>query len=206
MAEMQLIKDTGRGNTKKESSNSTNEDLDVDIYQCRYFGKGESDTNIMTEQLSKDTAKMHRLELENQRLKSDIEDLKLNGIKEQSEKCLKLERENKCQALTIKQLQETHAKDADNTVSLQGELNQVVTKSQQMEQIVKTLKQNEVQTRVEKDMIIENLNKEIESLRKRQEQTLNEQLRFLEEENKKLVKDKTISETRLTKVEYENRQ
>ena len=84
--------------------------------------------------------------------------------------------------------QETHAKDADNTVSLQGELNQVVTKSQQMEQIVETLKQNEVQTRVEKDMIIENLNKEIESLRKRQEQTLNEQLRFLEEENKKLVK------------------
>merc|ERR1712038_1529771 len=179
MAEMQMIKDTGRGN---------------------------NDTNIMSEQLSKDTARMHRLELDNQRLKSDIEDLKMNGIKEQSEKCLKLERENKCQALTIKQLQETHAKDADNTVSLQGELNQVVTKSQQMEQIVETLKQNEAQTRVEKDMIIENLNKEIESLRKRQEQTLNEQLRFLEEENKKLVKDKTISETRLTKVEYENRQ
>ena len=66
---------------------------------------GNNDTNIMTEQLSKDTAKMHRLELENQRLKSNIEDLKMNGIKEQSEKCLKLERENKCQALTIKQLQ-----------------------------------------------------------------------------------------------------
>ena len=59
----------------------------------------------MTEQLSKDTARMHRLELENQRLKSDIEDLKMNGIKEQTDKCLKLERENKCQALTIKQLQ-----------------------------------------------------------------------------------------------------
>merc|ERR1712088_1249912 len=136
-----------------ESSNSTNEDLDVDIYQCRYFGKGESDTNIMTEQLSKDTAKMHRLELDNQRLKSEIEDLKLNGIKEQTEKCLKLERENKCQKLTIKQLQETHAKDADNTVSLEGELNQAVTKTQQMEQIVDTLKQSEQQIRIEKDMV-----------------------------------------------------
>ena len=30
--------------------------------------------------------------------------------------------------------QETHAKDADNTVSLEGELNQAVTKTQQMEQ------------------------------------------------------------------------
>ena len=59
----------------------------------------------MSEQMSKDTAKMHRLELENQRLKSEIEDLKMNGIKEQTEKCLKLERENKCQSLTIKQLQ-----------------------------------------------------------------------------------------------------
>merc|ERR1712001_677642 len=146
MAEMQLIKDTGRG---------------------------ESDTNIMTEQLSKDTAKMHRLELENQRLKSEIEDLKLNGIKEQTEKCLKLERENKCQKLTIQQLQETHAKDADNTVSLEAELNQAVTKTQQMEQIVDTLKQSEQQIRIEKDMVIENLNKEIESLRKRQEQTMN---------------------------------
>ena len=84
--------------------------------------------------------------------------------------------------------QDTHAKDADNTVSLQGELNQVATKAQQMEQIVETLKQNEQQTRIEQEMIIENLNKEIESLRKRQEQTLNEQLKFLEEENKKLVK------------------
>ena len=88
----------------------------------------------------------------------------------------------------ILSFQDTHAKDADNTVSLQGELNQVVTKAQQMEHIVETLKQNEEQTRIEQDMIIENLNKEIESLRKRQEQTMNEQLKFLEDENKKLVK------------------
>ena len=59
----------------------------------------------MSEQLSNGTAKMHRLELENQRLKSEVEDLKMNGIKEQTEKCLKLERENRCQALTLKQLQ-----------------------------------------------------------------------------------------------------
>ena len=181
MAEMQLIKDTGRDT-------------------------GNNDTNIMSEQLSKDTARMHRLELENQRLKSDVEDLKMNGIKEQTKKCLELERENKCQALTIKQLQETHAKDADHTVSLQGELNQVVTKAQQTEQVVEMLKQNEEQVRAEKDMVIENLNKEIESLRKRQEQTMNEQLKFLEKENKKLVKDKTVFETKVTKLDYENQQ
>lgn len=85
-------------------------------------------------------------------------------------------------------MKDTHAKDADHTVSLEGELNQAVTKSQQMEHVVDTLKQNEEQVRIEKEMIIENLNKEIESLRKRQEQTMNEQLKFLEEENKKLVK------------------
>ena len=84
--------------------------------------------------------------------------------------------------------QETHAKDADNTVSLEGELNQAVTKTQQMEQVVDTLRQSEQQIRIEKDMVIENLNKEIESLRKRQEQTMNEQVNFLEDENKKLVK------------------
>ena len=62
-----------------------------------------------------------------------------------------------------------------------------------MEQVVDMLKQNEEQVRVEKDMVIENLNKEIESLRKRQEQTMNEQLKFLEEENKKLVKVSYLS-------------
>ena len=71
---------------------------------CHVLG---NDTNIMSEQLNKDTAKMHRLELENQRLRNENDDLKMNGIKEQSEKLLKLERENKCQALTIKQLQVT---------------------------------------------------------------------------------------------------
>ena len=75
-------------------------------------------------------------------------------------------------------LKETHTKDADHTVSLEGELNQAVTRAQQMEHVVETLKQSEEQVRIEKDMIIENLNKEIESLRKRQEQTMNEQLKF----------------------------
>ena len=48
-----------------------------------YLLIGSNDTNIMSEQLSKDTAKMHRLELENQRLKSEVDDLKMNGFKEQ---------------------------------------------------------------------------------------------------------------------------
>ena len=99
--------------------------------------------------------------------------------------------------------QETHAKDADNTVSLEGELNQAVTKTQQMEQVVDTLKQSEQQIRIEKDMVIENLNKEIESLRKRQEQTMNEQVNFLEDENKKLVKvNYQISYIDNTNIQY----
>lgn len=51
-----------------------------------YLLIGSNDTNIMSEQLSKDTAKMHRLELENQRLKSEVDDLKMNGFKEQTKK------------------------------------------------------------------------------------------------------------------------
>ena len=110
MAEMQMIKDTGRGKNNYFSvklkiilRNWSSFYCDFTVDFCLIIGN--NDTNIMSEQLSKDTARMHRLELDNQRLKSDIEDLKMNGIKEQSEKCLKLERENKCQALTIKQLQ-----------------------------------------------------------------------------------------------------
>lgn len=65
---------------------------------------------------------------------------------------------------------------------------QLKSKSKQLEEVVSTLKEAEEQLRIERDTEIDNLHKQVDSLRKRQEQGQNEQLAHLEEENKKLVK------------------
>jgi hypothetical protein len=55
-------------------------------------------------------------------------------------------------------------------------------------QVVSTLRESESQLRIERDTEIDNLSKQVDSMRKRQEQGQNEQIGYLEEENTKLVK------------------
>lgn len=76
-------------------------------------------------------------------------------------------------------------------------------KTKELSEIVSTMKETEDQLRIEKDTIISNLNKQVDSLRKRQEQSQNEQLNSLEEENKKLVKERTLLQTQVSKLEHE---
>jgi len=66
------------------------------------------------------------------------------------------------------------------------------------------MKETEDQTRIEKDTIISNLTKQVDSLRKRQEQNQNEQINSLEEENRKLVKERTLLQTQVSKLQHEN--
>jgi chromosome segregation ATPase len=62
-----------------------------------------------------------------------------------------------------------------------------------------------LQVRIEKDTVISSLTKQVDSLRRRQEQTTNEQLSYLEEENKKLVKERTLLQTQVSKLEHEKK-
>ncbi len=66
------------------------------------------------------------------------------------------------------------------------------------------MKETEEQMRIEKDTIISNLTKQVDSLRRRQEQNQNEQINSLEEENKKLVKERTLLQTQVSKLQHEN--
>merc|ERR1712088_885673 len=60
--------------------------------------------------------------------------------------------------------------------------------------------------KIEKETIIENLNKQVDSMKKRQVRTNNEQIMNLEDENKKMVKEITLLETKVNKLERENKQ
>ena len=68
------------------------------------------------------------------------------------------------------------------------------------------MKEADQKTRIEKETIIENLTKQIDSLRKRGEQSSNEQTKMLEAENKKLVTANTLFEASNSRLTEEKKQ
>ena len=161
---------------------------------------------ISEQVMNKDSLTVHKLELENQRLRSELDDVKLNGLREQSEKLLELEQELKRKDLTLQQVESERSKDYSHFITIESELHQSTNKVQQLEQVVNTLKEADRKNQIEKDTIIENLHKQIDSLRKRQEQSANEQLRILEDENIKLVTANTLFEANNSKFLEEKKQ
>ena len=172
-----------------KSSLSESKSLQEEMQSLRGNQSGrKADTNILSEQIDRDVTRIHRLELENQKLQSELDNLKENGFAESSEKILTLEKENKKLSMTVNQLEELHGKDSDFNVKLEAQISQLQTQNQRSDEIVQTVRESEQQLRVEKETEIENLKKEVSSLRMRQQITQNEQLAYLEEENTKLVK------------------
>merc|ERR1719225_31315 len=164
------------------------------------------DTNILTEQLGEGMRHTHRLELELKRLRQENEDLKLDKFHADANKMLALETENKKLSLTIQQLQKNSQKDVEANSNLQGEVRQYETKTQQLNQKIAALKEADEQYKIEKETIIENLNKQVDSMKKRQVRTNNEQIMNLEDDNRKMVKEITLLETKVNKLERENKQ
>ena len=168
-------------------------------------GSRNRDTNILSEQLGQELSKIHRLELENRKLRAENEELRLNGFQETSEKLLQLEKENRQYSLTIQQLETSHAKESEVTVTLEKENTHLQVKNKELVEVVSTMKEAEEQVRIEKDTVISNLTKQVDSLRRRQEKSQNEQINCLEEENKKLVKERTLLQTQVSKLEHEKK-
>merc|ERR1712223_1417308 len=166
----------------------------------------KQDTNILTEQLGEGMRHTHRLELELKRLRQENEDLKLDKFHADANKMLALETENKKLSLTIQQLQKNSQKDGEANSNLQGEVRQYETKTQQLNQKIAALKEADEQYKIEKETIIENLNKQVDSMKKRQVRTNNEQIMNLEDDNRKMVKEITLLETKVNKLERENKQ
>merc|ERR1719225_2176636 len=178
-----------------KSSISESQSILAEMENIRNRG-GQTDTNILTEQLGEGISKIHKLEYE----------LKLDKFRAGANRMLELETENKKLSLTIQQLQKSSAKDVEANASLQSELRVFENKSQQYEQKISALKEAEVEFRIEKETEIENLNKQVDSMKKRQERSNNEQMANLEDENKKMVKEVTLLETKVNKLERENKQ
>jgi hypothetical protein len=105
-----------------------------------------------------------------------------------ADRLIELEREVKRYELNAQQLDGLRAKDADYAADLERQLAVAQTEAKRAEEVAATLREAEEQVRIAKDSEIDGLVREVDSLRHRQQQSHNEQLNYLEEENRKLVK------------------
>lgn len=78
--------------------------------------------------------------------------------------------------------------DADFNDHLEGRIDQLQTKNTELEEVISAMREAEDQSRIERETEVDNMTKQIDSLRKRQEKSQNGQMAHLEEENRKLVK------------------
>lgn len=92
-------------------------------------------TNILSEQNEGGLARIHRLELENRKLSSEIDSLRDAAAKANNEQILNLEQEKKKQSMTIKQLEEMHAQDSEYNVELEKKVVQLEAKNKEMNQV-----------------------------------------------------------------------
>ena len=146
------------------------------------------DTNILTEQIDKDVTRIHKLELENAKLHSELEDLKVNGVRESSERILELEKANKKLEMSARQSENLRVKDSESITALENSLTKAETNVKRLEDVVATMREEESRLRIERDTEVDNLTKQVNSMRQRQEQGHNEQIANLDKENTRLVK------------------
>ena len=137
-----------------KSSISESQSILAEMETMRGNLSGKNDTNILTEQLGEGMSRIHKLELEIQKLRKENEDLKLNKFHADAEHALKLETENKKLSLTVTQLQKNTSKDAEANAKLQEEMRNLESTKEKLEQKVEALKEADEQYRIEKETII----------------------------------------------------
>jgi len=188
--------------TKSSFSESHSIRAEMQVLKEKRAGQ---DTNILTEQIDKDVTRIHKLELENARLLSELEDLKVNGFKESSARILELEKANKKQEMSARQSENLRVKDSESITSLEKALTKAETNVKRLENVVATMREEESQLRIEKDTEVDNLTKQVDSMRQRQEQGHNEQIADLDKENTRLVKERTTLETEVSKLLHDSK-
>jgi len=185
------------------SSLSESNNLSREIEALKGSRSGGKDTNILTEQIDRDVTRIHKLELEKQKLQAEVEALRADGFAESSERILELERENKRLSMNVKQLEELRAKDQEYGGELETRVGQLRAKVKHQEDVSSALRESEERLRIEKEAEIDQLQRHLEGLRRRQEIGRDEQMAALEQESGKMVKENTLLQATVGKLQHE---
>jgi len=200
------IKDLAEENAaltlSQKNSLSESQSLQAEMQVMK--GNYGKDLNILSDQLGKDAvSRVHRLELENQRLQRELEAAKTDRNKIEKEAAYEFEMENKKVQASISRLEEQGRRDNQALMKVEQEVIEARREKENLQTVVDTLKQQNKNLQIEKDTEVESLSKQVTSLNARAAHTQNQQLALVQEENKKLISELTVLQTQVTKASHE---
>ena len=153
------------------------------------------------EQLDKDAVtRVHRLELENQRLQRELEASKTDLAKVEQNSAYHLETETRRLTADLSRLEEQRSRDAAALEKVEHEVLEVRREREGLQTVVETLRQQHKDLQKEKETEVESLAKQVQSLNAR---AANSQLVLLQEENKKMIAERTVLQTQASKAGHE---
>jgi len=162
------------------------------------------DLNLLSEQLGKDAVtRVHRLELENQRLQRELEAAKTQCLKTEKNSAYEMEVETRRVTLEVSRLEEQGRRDQERLVVVEKEAVEARRGKEELETVVETLRQQNRDLQIEKDTEVESLAKQVSSLNARAAHTANNQLTLLQDENKRMVAERTVLQTQASKAAHE---
>jgi len=176
-------------------------------------GDQSKELNILSEQLGKDAVtRVHKLELDNQRLQHELDAAKAEQEKNEREWRMAKETEAKKKAAIIGRLEESVKREANEREKLEQHFIETKREKESLQTVVETLRHenNNLQIenennnlQIEKDTEVESLVKQVSSLSTRAAHTDNQQIDYLQSDNKKLISERTVLQTQLTKLGHE---
>jgi len=147
-----------------------------------------------------------RLELENQRLRRQLEESNESTAVQNVSRMLELEKENSRLSQKVDKLLSDVAEREKRTTELETVVHDLSRMKNSLEETVDTLRENGERQVRELEREIEQLTRTVVTVRERSEQTNDDRILDLERENNRLSEKVLLSSTRVSRLECENKQ
>ncbi|XP_076028597.1 protein girdin isoform X5 [Oratosquilla oratoria] len=182
---------------------------ELDVLKTKKIVNGSSMSNDL---IGDAQARVLQLELDNQRMRGELEQFKREGVYASSEKVLELEKENKRLSFKVNRqhvgtqvshLQEHVQKDKTRLLEVQGDVESKQQEAKRLHNTLEAVKTNSERQVNELQQENTQLHELIESLRERQKKTTDARLVDVENENKKIMDTNHHLQSQVSRLEYE---
>ncbi|XP_064621243.1 protein Daple-like [Lineus longissimus] len=145
------------------------------------------------------------LELENDKLKHELEQVKEKAAHEMKWKVKEVYREKQVLERTIEKITEEVTLEKTNCKKLENKVREISLQNERLEEEMDILKDSHEHHVEGLETQIEDLRATVEELRKRNEKSSQERLRLIEQENLQMFRSVADLSSQLTRVKYSNR-
>uniref|UniRef100_T1JB57 HOOK N-terminal domain-containing protein n=1 Tax=Strigamia maritima TaxID=126957 RepID=T1JB57_STRMM len=203
----ELIEENAQMQMSAKRSMNESANLMVELDQLRSQTMCAGQVDSLSQQLNNDAqTRLRKIELENQRLQSIIDNMRESSFHENSEKILELDKENKRLSLKVNQLQDVNAREMQRCLDVEQRNEELVRNATNLQEMVDTVKMSSDRQQLELTRDKEQLLELVETLRQRNQKSQDARMKDIEAENKRLVENAQTMKSQISRLDFENQQ